>query len=294
MEFPLPRVWKGFLFGYREMLSSMNTLWTFFRRDFLIETSYRFAFALSILSMLPQLLMFYFVAKMVDSSLTSSLVPYGGGYFPFVLVGISLQRYLNLSLSSFSNSLRQSQLTGTLEAMLATPIKAPMFLLGSTLYSFWFNSMRILLWLIVGALLFGAKLNWVQLPLALPVFLLTILAFSSLGIFSASFIVFFKKGDPVQAFAPMASYLLGGVYFPVSLLPPWLQKLALLVPTTSSLEALRNMLLSNGAEASGVMAAALLPLLVLTIWTAIMLPLSLLCFQLALNRARAKGTLGHY
>ena len=272
----------------------MTILWAFFRRDFLIQISYRLSFALSLLDMLPQLLMFFFVSKLVDGSTAASLAPYAGGYFPFVLVGVSLQRYLNLSLSSFSTSLRESQLTGTLEAMFATPTRAPLFLLGSTLYSFWFNSVNILLWLTVGALVFGAKLDWVHLPRVIPVLLLTILAFSSLGVFSASFTMLFKRGDPVKTFVPMASYILGGVYFPVSLLPGWLKKIALLVPTTSSLEALRSLLLSRDPAAGALDAGGSSPLLVLAVWTAIGLPLSVLCFSLALSRVRTKGTLGHY
>lgn len=271
----------------------MRVLWAFLRRDFLIQTSYRFAFAMNLLAPFPQLLMFFFVAKLVDGSADASIAPYAGGYFSFVLLGVSLQRYLNISLSSFSSSLRESQLSGTLESMFAAPLRLPLFLFGSTLYSFWFNALRIFLWLAVGGLLFGAELDWARLPLALPAILLTIVAFSCLGILTASYTMVFKRGDPVGTFIPMASYLLGGVYFPVSLLPGWLQKVALLVPTTASLEALRGVLLRPEAGAAET-AAAGDPVLPLLVWTAVGLPLSLICFRLAFDRARARGALGHY
>ncbi|MEA2014576.1 MAG: ABC transporter permease, partial [Thermodesulfobacteriota bacterium] len=150
-------------------------------------------------------------------------------------------------------------------------------------------ALRIFIYLGVGALLFHVHFNWARLPAALAVICLTIAAFSSLGIFSAGFIMLFKRGDPVNWGFNVISWLLGGVYYPVSILPLWLQKVASIIPMTHSLEALRLILLTDQGL-SGLSDH----LLVLGLWAVIGLPLSLLCFRAALNRARILGTLGHY
>jgi ABC-2 type transport system permease protein len=264
-------------------------LWAFLRRDILNEVSYKLSFSLQLLGIFPVVLMFFFISRLVGSTISGPLQPYGGNYFPFVLIGIAVQNYLTLSLSRFSGSLRESQLSGTLEAVLATPVRLPSFLMGSTAYSFVFNALRIFIYLAVGALLFHVHFNWERLPAALGVICLTIAAFCSLGIFSAGFIMLFKRGDPINWGFNVISWLLGGVYYPVSVLPLWLQKIAFIIPMTHSLEALRLLLLTDRG-----FSCISDHLLVLGLWAVIGLPLSLLCFRVALNRARMLGTLGHY
>lgn len=274
---------------YSIVNSQLSILLAFLRRDILNEISYKLSFFLQLLGIFPVVLMFFFLSRLVGTTISGPLEPYGGSYFPFVLIGIAVQNYLTLSLSRFSGSLRESQLSGTLEAVLVTPVRLPSFLIGSTAYSFVFNALRILIYLAVGSLLFHVHFNWARLPAALGVIGLTIAAFSCLGIFSASFIMLFKRGDPINWGFNVISWLLGGVYYPVNILPLWLQKVAYVIPMTHSLEALRLILLTNHR----------LPilwdhLLVLGLWGAIGLPVSLLCFRYALNRARIQGTLGHY
>jgi len=266
-----------------------SILWAFFRRDFLNEASYRLSFVLQILGIFPVVLMFFFLSRLVGTAISGPLAPYGGSYFPFVLIGIALQNYLTFSLSRFSGSLRESQLSGTLEAVLTTPVSLPLFLSGSTLYSFAFNSLRIFIYLIAGALLFHVHFNWVRLPAVLGILCLTMAAFSSLGIFASAFVIVFKRGDPVNWAFSVISWLLGGVYYPVSILPGWLQNIADLIPMTHALEALRVVLLTDGSLSS-----VFPQLTALALWAVIGLPLSLTCFRYALNRARVQGSLGHY
>lgn len=266
-----------------------SILVAFLWRDILNEISYKLSFLFQLLGIFPVVLMFFFLSRLVGSSISGPLQPYGGSYFPFVLIGIAVQNYLTLSLSMFSGNLRESQLSGTLEAVLVTPVSFPSFLMGSTAYSFVFNSLRIFIYLTVGSLLFHIHFNWTRLPVALGVIGLIIAAFSSLGIFSASFIMLFKRGDPINWGFNVISWLLGGVYYPVNILPSWLQKVAYIIPMTHSLEALRLILLTEHR-----LSVLWDHLLVLGLWGAIGLPVSFFCFRFALNRARMQGTLGHY
>jgi ABC-2 type transport system permease protein len=267
----------------------MRVLWAFLRRDIQNEFSYRLSFLLQLLGIFPVVLMFFFLSRLFEGSLPGPLAAYGGRYFPFVLIGIAVQNYLAFALSSFASSMREAQLSGTLEAILVTPVRLPVFLLGSSLYAFFFSSMRIFLYLAVGAALCHAELAWHRLPLVMLVLLLSVTAFASLGILSASFIVLFKRGDPLNWLINVASWLLGGVYYPVSVLPEWLRDIAQLIPMTHTLEALRVLLLTP--EAPGAIGGHLL---VLGLWVLVGLPLSYGSFRYAFNRARVTGTLGHY
>jgi ABC-2 type transport system permease protein len=106
---------------------------------------------------------------------------------------------------------------------------------------------------------------------------------------SASFTILFKRGNPINWGISVLSWLLGGVYYPVSILPEWLRSLAAFIPMTHALELLRLSLITDrGMEHMES------PLLILTLWTVIGLPFSFWCFAWSLNRARMKGNLGHY
>jgi len=269
--------------------ANVSILWAFLRRDLRNELSYRLSFFLQIIGIFPVVLMFFFLSRLVGKTISGPLSPYGGSYFPFVLIGIALQNYLTVSLSRFSGSLRESQLSGTLEAVLSAPISLPIFLAGSTFYSFVFNALRVFIYLGAGTLLFDVHLNWVRLPAAVGILILTMAAFSSLGIFASAFIVLFKRGDPVNWGFSVISWLLGGVYYPVSILPGWLQRVADVIPMTHALEALRVVLLTEGG-----IGTIRWQLAALGLWAVVGLPISLYCFRYALNRARMKGTLGHY
>jgi len=139
-----------------------------------------------------------------------------------------------------------------------------------------------------GSLLFGFPLrsaNWISVVLVLAA---TILSFSGLGIFSTAFLLLFKRGNPSKWFFVGVSSLVGGMLFPVSVLPSWLQMIARLNPVTYALEAMRAALL----EGAGISAIAR-PLLVLLFFALVLLPSSMLAFSWALERTKSTGTLSH-
>lgn len=261
----------------------------FLNRDLRLALSYRFSLALQLGGILFSVLMFFFIARVFGPAASPYLQPYGGDYFSFVLVGIAFSGYLGVALSSFSDSIRQGQMMGTLEAMLVTPTSVPTILLSSSLWSFAFTSLRIIVYLAAGWLLFGVDLSQANWPAAVLVQVLTIIAFSGLGIISASFIMVFKQGNPIDLIVGVASSLLGGVYYPTTVLPNWLQPFSALLPITYSLRAMRLAVLQ------GATFATLAPdLLALAAFSAVLLPISLVAFRLGLRKARRDGTLTQF
>ena len=94
-----------------------------------------------------------------------------------------------------------------------------------------------------------------------------------------------QEGKALNALAS----LLGGVYYPITVLPDWLQLLSRLVPVTYALRAMRLALLQ------GAPFAELIPdILALAFFAVLFLPLSLVAFRYAVQRARVDGSLTHY
>ena len=267
----------------------LKTLWGFFRRDAMIHTSYKLGFTIDLLSVFFSAATFYFVAKMFGSAAMPVLKNYGGDYFAFVLIGIAFATYQNVGLNSFSQSLRQEQFLNTLEPLLMTPVSLPLLLMGSSLWDFLHATLEVGLYMGLGLLVFGLQIPNANVLPALAVLALTLFAFMGLGIFAAAFIMLFKRGNPVTWLIGTLSELLGGVYFPVEILPGWLRTLSIFVPMSHSLIGLRKTLLMGAGWGEITPQLAALTVFIVVTW-----PLGVLSFAVALKRARATGTLGHY
>ena len=261
----------------------------FLKRDFLIHKSYKLSFLLSFLTILASVVTFYFIAKIFGKGAFPYLQSYGGKYFPFVLIGIAFSDFFFTGLSAFAHAIHDEQVTGTLGALLITPTSLSNILLGSSLWEFSLAVLRVVIYLILGIVIFGVQINFSGLFISLIVLFLTVVSFSGLGIIAASFIMVFKRGDPVTwAFAGISS-LLGGVYYPIAVLPPILQKFSRLLPITYSLRATRLALLGECSLRN------LLPdILVLVIFSLVILPLSIVVFKFSVEKAKKDGTLLQY
>ena len=261
----------------------------FLKRDWRSETSYHLAFLLEFAGIFFSVAVFYFINQLIGDQVAPLLTEYGGNYFAFVLVGIAFSRFFGVGISSFASNLRQAQTTGTLEAMLTTPTSLSAIIISSSLWNFGLVTLQVVVYLLIGALLLGVPLQHGNFLAALVILLLSIVIFSSLGILAAGFIMVLKRGDPITWLLNVSFTLLGGVYYPISVLPNWMQGIANLLPVTYGLRAMRLALLQGGDWAT------LLPdLVVLFFFGSALLPLSLYAFRMSVRRAQQEGSLTHY
>jgi ABC-2 type transport system permease protein len=267
----------------------LRKLLAFLHKDFLSNASYKFAFIMQFFNIVFISFSFFFLARLFELSDSPHLERYGGDYFSFVLIGVAVGSYLEVAMRSFSQSIRDAQILGTLEALLVTQTEIPTLILSASAYSFLVTSLRVLAFFLLGVVALGFQVEDANYFGALLVLILTVVSFSSIGIISASFTMVFKRGDPISWFFTNASWLLGGVYFPISVLPDWLQRASHLLPITYSLEGMRLALLQG--HTSWELMSTVLPL---TIFGLVMIPISLWIFQHAVIRAKTDGTLTQY
>lgn len=266
----------------------MRKALAFYARDFRIATSYRTAFLIQLASIAIWVPICFYISEGVQGGESRFLEKYGGDYFAFMLIGIGLFGYLTISLRTFNQSIRESQLMGTLEIVLLSPTSIAQLLVYSSLWIYSFATIRFGVYLLIGAL-FGLELGNGNTLSALVVLLLSIPAFASFGIGSASVILVIKRGESLNLALATVSLVLAGVMFPTDVLPEWLQPAAKLLPLTHSLDAMRLALFQGAtlAELGGHIVALLL-------FTAVVMPLSLLAFWKAVRWTKSTGTLAHY
>ncbi|UCG48664.1 MAG: ABC transporter permease [Phycisphaerales bacterium] len=257
----------------------------FVSKDMRIAVSYKMQFMFQFSQVFFSVAIIYFIGKMLGGANSSPLLrEYGSDYFSFALVGLAVTSYLKAGLITITNDMRQIMNQGTLEAMCAAPVGYNWLLLYASLWPFVFETIRVISYFIIGMIIFGFRLpaaNWAGALLTLA---LTIPIFLMLGIISCSILVLVKRGDPINWIFSSASSLLAGTMFPIAVLPGWLRVIALCLPLTHSLEAMRKCLLM-GASAREVH----VNLLALLLFTAALLPLTLLVNHACMTRAKKRG-----
>jgi ABC-2 type transport system permease protein len=259
----------------------------FVARDRRIEMSYRTGLVLRLGSAAVTVGIFFFLSRSFDAA-APSLAAVGGSYFAFVLIGIVAMEFLSQSVGAFGGSIRESQTTGTLEFMLLGPSRLATLLTSSTLWLHASAALGALAYLVLGTLL-GVDLSQADLPAAIVGLVLMVAGFTGMGFLAGATILIVKRGNPLGWAFRGASVVLGGTFYPVTVLPPLLQAASVLLPITHGLTVLRGAMLEGQgiAELAG-------PIAMLAVVSAAYLVAGVVAFAAAVRYARTDGSLAQY
>ena len=188
-----------------------------------------------------------------------------------------------------SKTISDEQSSGTLEVLLAMPMRLATLFVGSLIVPLGFMVVETTIVMLFAIVVLGADF---QLGGTLTAFLAvppTLAFYAAVGAVSAAFVVLSKRGDPFTLLATRLSNFLAGALFPIAVMPGVLRALAKVLPPYYSLEVLRaGMLRGQGVH------DVWQELTVLWVVAAASLPVGLWLFGRALRTARRTGTLGSY
>lgn len=280
-------------------------LWAFGMREYRIWQSYRVNQVLWMMNILVTTLLFFLLGKTIGNQAHTLLgAAYGTNYMSFVVIGVTVNVFINTNLSDPYIRIQRSYFNGTMDLFLLSPMSIYTPLLGLMTKSILDDYPRLFFTFGFGILLFGATFTFASWPLAFLFTLLFLAAGLGIGLLSASsfYLLNIKKGtEPIQfVIQQVLATLLAGAYYPVTVLPKSLQWLACLIPHTYAFDALRR-LLDPGAQANVPVLPIqqilpnISPVLVdggaLLLLTMLVLPLGVLAYGRGIEHARRNGTL---
>jgi ABC-2 type transport system permease protein len=275
--------------GSEALREELRKLLAFLRRDVLVAWSYRLPFVTDWIAMILQAFVFGFVGKLIRPS---SLPRFGGepvDYLEFVAVGIAISSFLAVGLSRLMTVIRQEQVQGTLEALLLTPTAWSTIEVGSAFYDILYVPVRTAVFLGLTAVLFDANYHLSGVGPAALVLLAFIPFVWGLGVISAAATLTFRRGAGGVGFLVSIATLGSGAYFPLSVLPDWVQRIAAYNPIAIAVTTMREALL-GGSTLVDVWPSVvrLVPMAILA------MILGAVAFRAAIARERRRGTLGLY
>ena len=266
--------------------SSFQALVALLRRDVARNRSYIFAITLDVLFGLLGLAVYFFISRTFGGGPHANLQG-APTYFAFAAIGVALTLVVQSACAGLTFTLREEQLTGTLEAVVAEPVRTPVLAVGLAGFVFAFAVVRAVLYVLVAYLAFGIDLpraSWLGFAVVL---LAAAVATLAIGIALASATLIAKRaGGVLASLVPFALGFGGGAFFPINQLPGWLQPIAEILPTRFMYTGARNALF-RGTDWAGDAAA-------LAAFAVVLLPVALACFHGALALARREGTLSNY
>ena len=272
----------------RAPASGLAKVAAIFRRDAVVALSYPGNFALQWLGIVVEVVIAWYISRLVPAS--PKFNPTGlvaVGYFQFLAINSAFVHFQSAALNSFAESIRDAQLTGTLEIVLATPTRLTTLVLSSAVWSFTLTAMQTTVYLVV-AVMFGLDLSHVNFLTTAVFLILTVAAVSPLGVLAAALSMVIKKTGPIEWLSTSSAALFGGVYLPLRSLPYALQVIGWCLPITHALNGFR-------AAAAGVSLRTAAPDAIWLLAAAlILMPFSLWVFAKSVGKARVDGTLSMY
>lgn len=267
----------------------IKIIWAFIKRDTIEFASYKLSSILNVFSIIINLSIFFFIGKIIGFSASSHLASYSGNYFAFVFIGIAFSSYMGVCLTGLNASLQNEYHRRTIEAIFVTPIKIPLLLSGLISWHFLYATLEIIIYVLAGLFIFQLSFPQMNYLAVLLILIISLLVLFPLGIISASFLLVYKRGDPVNWLMNLSFELLGGVYFPITVMPEWLQKLSNIIPVSYTLNCLRLAILQGKT-----IVELKTDIFILCLYASFLIPLSLLIFRLALKKTKEKGSLSHF
>ena len=271
------------------LVAEAHKVRAFVRRDFLTMLSYRVAFVSDALAIAVQAVMFGFLAQLVDPAVLPTYNGVETGYFEFVMIGVVIATVTGLLLQKVATAMRQEQMMGTLEALMVTPTSPTTVQMGSAAFDVLFIPIRIGALLAAVSLALGLAFQASGILPALVLLAAFVPFVWGLGLLAAAAIVTFRRGEGVVGIGMSLLGLVSGAFFPLTLLPVWLQRLAEANPVAIVMEGTRDALIGGAGWD-----AALQDLIVLVPLSAAGLYVGIMAFRVALSREHRRGTLGLY
>jgi len=255
------------------------------RRDFLVARSYRLPFVADLTWGVIDLVLYFFISKVVGPEPGADLQG-APTFFAFVLAGILVSLVIESAMGVISGRVRDEQLTGTLELLCAQPVRNAQLALGYAAFPLAFAVVRVAVYLVIAVVALGFSTDstdWLGVAVMLVV---SGGAFLGLGILAAGATIVFKQGEAIIDAAVFAMVFVSGAFFPLSVLPDWLEPIGRAMPTSFAYQGLRNALFQGGGW--GTEAA------VLGVIAVVGVPLTVVVFGAALTHAKRQGTLSEY
>ena len=255
------------------------------RRDLLLFLSYRGRVVTQVFAAFFSVALFYYISRLVRVSVFTS----PDDYFAYAVVGVAIMEIVGLTLSMLPLKVRQELVAGTFERVVVSPFGPIASIVAMMLFPLAIALVMGAVSLTFAAIVFGLPIEWSTAAYAVPAAVLAAAAFTPFALIVTAVVLAFKQAGAATGFIVTGLSLVGGFFFPVALLPSWIQWASRVQPFTPAVELLRHLLVGTPIGSSvGIL------VLKLFLFAAVLAPLGLLAVRAAVRFSQRRGTIIEY
>ncbi|HEY7381092.1 MAG TPA: ABC transporter permease [Gaiella sp.] len=202
-----------------------------------------------------------------------------------LLIGAVVWAYLGIIFEFITETVAWERWEGTIEYTFMAPLSRAMHLGGSGVFAVLYGLVRAVLLFVVVALFFGLSMPDANFAAAFAILGIASVSFFGIGMMTAVLpLISPEKGAQLGFVAQGMMLVVSGVYYPVSVMPTWMEWLSTISPATYALRGIRDSIL----DGAGLAWADVWPLLVIG---AVSIPLGLFVFNRGEVYAKRHGKL---
>jgi len=207
----------------------------------------------------------------------------------YLLIGTSVWSYLSVTFEGVTDMITIERWEGTIEHTFMAPISRFTHLIGSCWYAVAHGMLFTFIQLIVVGAFFHLDLSHANYLTAVFMLLIGSVSFIGFGIGASILpLLYTERGSQMSYIVRAILLLVSGVYYPIGVLPGWMQPLARISPATYVLNGLRLALLNNQVIWSTEIWSNTWPLIITGI---VSVPLGIYIFRIAERYAKRTGKL---
>jgi ABC-2 type transport system permease protein len=202
-----------------------------------------------------------------------------------LLIGAVVWAYLGIIFEFLTETVAWERWEGTIEYTFMAPLSRAMHLGGSGVFAVLYGLVRAILLFVVVAAFFGLSMPDANFAAALTILFVASISFFGIGMMTSVLpLISPEKGAQLGFIAQGMLLVVSGVYYPVSVLPTWMEWISTISPATYALRGIRASVL----DGAGVSWDDLWPLLVIGV---VSIPLGLWVFNRGEVYAKRHGKL---
>jgi ABC-2 type transport system permease protein len=202
-----------------------------------------------------------------------------------LLVGGVIWAFLGIIFEIVTETVAWERWEGTIEYTFMAPVSRPVHLIGMGLYAVLYGLVRAAAVFVAVVAFIGIHLPHANYGAAIALLAIASISFIGVGMMTAVLpLISPEKGTQLGFVAQGLMLVVSGVYYPVSVLPSWMQWIAKISPATYALRGNRDQILRG----AGLRWVDVWPLLVIG---ALSIPIGLLVFRAGERYAKQHGKL---
>lgn len=271
--------------------AQLRALYVIARKDWKVFWRYPLNAASNIFQPIIWITPIYFMGKAFSvNGQALGFAAYSGtsDYMSFILIGTVLTNFIMTVFWGMGYALKNDMDAGVLESNWLTPVPRLLILVGRTLSSLLVTAITSAIMLAIGGALFGFKPTGNTLAAVLTAIPMLI-GLYGFGFAFAAVVLLLREANTLVDVSSFLVQGFSGTNFPVKSLPTWLIPIALILPLTYGLDAVRGFLLgSDTLFPLHIEVVILIAFMFLLLWFGAWV------FNRVERRVRTLGTLGQH